>query len=101
MRTRGIGSLIVFMALCWSSLAQADYVCFVIHRPATYSSAVGYGTEGSLHVSLYTGPSCTGTFVNQYTLCSTGAATGGACATATACGGVDYLYTATELNAIS
>ena len=95
-----LASLVLLSAIAWSGSARADYVCWVTHLPASYSSAIGYGNEGVVSVSLYTSPGCTGTYRGQFLLCSPGAG-GTACATAANCGGVDYLYTASELNALS
>jgi len=51
------------------------YVCNVSFTP--FSS--GLGTKGSLWVNLYSGPNCTGTFMEQAQYCSVGATDTASC----------------------
>jgi hypothetical protein len=64
----------------WSSDASADYLCY-----STYRVGGSWGSEGNLGFSVYSGPSCTGSFVGNYVLCSTGA-------TSTACAITPYRF---------
>src|SRR5687767_9588939 len=63
--------LVAFIAVhVTARAASADYVCGTSFRPST---SAGFGSEGYVGVTVYTGKDCTGTLVANYWLCSTGA----------------------------
>src|SRR6187402_2144218 len=57
------------VSLTASVALAAEYVCAVRHEPNTS----GLGSGGSLYVTTYTGANCTGTFVDSWLICTTGA----------------------------
>jgi hypothetical protein len=76
----GIGKLLATAGAFSASLlsageASADYLCSVTYYPGAGTSV---GNEGNVRITVYTGPSCTGSFVDTYYLC-TGGATANVC----------------------
>jgi hypothetical protein len=56
----------------------AEYLCYVAFQPG--NSVLG--SEGNIHFTTFTGPSCTGAFIRQYFFCTTNATNTG-CASST------------------
>jgi hypothetical protein len=50
--------------------ASADYLCQLTYYA---KSGTPQGTDGFVRITTYTGPSCTGTFVGTYYLCTANA----------------------------
>jgi hypothetical protein len=69
---KALAGLVTFTGVALTAdVASAAYehVCYVMHNPSPSSP----GTAGYLAFSVFTGPNCTGTYVNTYYLCSSGA----------------------------
>jgi hypothetical protein len=69
----------VVLGLCFSAkvAAASNYICNAFYYPGTGV----LGNFGSVHITVYTGPSCSGSFVGGYYFCSAGATTTTFCAT--------------------
>jgi hypothetical protein len=62
-----------------SGAARAEYLCSVTHDPrrSSFNSVTGqttyYGSYGTIYVTSYSEPACSGTYRGSFTLCSVGA----------------------------
>jgi len=66
-----LGVAVAFAGLSLSAgSAKADYICEAWFSPL---DTLGKGNNGFVQFYTYSGPDCTGSYLNFYNLCSTGA----------------------------
>ena len=93
MRKKLIGTLAALMIMAAAGPASAEYIC----RWNWVPSSGGLGSSGYIQMTDYTGPSCTGTFLKTWVMCSSGAsATSGSCPSSTS-----YHFTITQMSAMA
>jgi len=86
-------AVFAFLSVCLSAQTSfADYICSGDFYP---NETLGYGSSGRIRFTTYTGPDCSGSFIQVWNFCTTSPTTGSCIANAA------FHYTASEFQTLS